>query len=235
MLVRMVAVANTPKSSILGTVAPNLPMPGPNHDKVYLELLTNAQRLYYNQIDRFTQSLLNVNGASALSFPNIAASHNANQYAGGNNTATIVAWDTLEVGSGFTLNANNTATANFTGIYKIDYSIEMANTDNAVHDAVFWLKQTRAGVTTNVARSASKFSLPARKSNGTPSYIVAYSSVVFELQAGDSIGLWWETDLAYKVSPLTNGVYIHYEAAAGDYPAIPSAIGSIVFVSRPTA
>lgn len=220
---------------ILGTVAPNLPMPGPQYDKVYLELLTNAQRLYYNQLDRFTQGLLATNGGSNISSPNIAASHNADQYAGGNNVATIVAWDTLEAGNGFTLNANNTATANHTGIYKIDYSLELANTANAVHDVVVWLKVTdTAGVTTNVPRSASKFTIPARKSAGVPSYLVAYSSVVFQLQAGESVGLWWETDLAYNPVGPVDGVYIEYEAAAGAYPAIPSAIGSIVFVSKPT-
>lgn len=228
-------MANTPKSSILGTVAPNLPMPGPAHDKVYLELLNNAQRLYYNQIDRFTQGLLSTNGGSALSFPNIAASHNANQYAGGNNVETIVEWDTLEAGNGFTLNANNTATANYTGVYKIDYSLELANTANDPHDVIVWVKVTSGGGTTNVARSASKFTLRQRKSAGVASYLVAYSSVVFEVQAGDSIGLWWETDLAYNPVGPVDGVYMLYEAAAGNYPAIPSAIGSITFVTKPTA
>lgn len=220
---------------LLGTVAPNLPMPGPQYDKVYLELLTNAQRLYFNQLDRYTQGLLYANAGGNLSFPNIAATYNDNQYAGGNNVATIVKWNNLDAGNGFTLNANNTATAQHAGIYKIDYSLQLANTANLAHDAIVWLKVTSGGVTTNVPNSTSKFTISARKSAGVPSYLVAYSSVVFTLEAGDSIGLWWQTNQAYVPSPLTDGVYMLYEGAAGNYPAIPSAIGSIVFVSRPTA
>lgn len=216
------------------TAAPNLPMPGPTFDKTYLDLLTNSLRLYFNQIDGLTNGLLKLDGGAGLSFPHIAASYNDNQYittSPYNNTEQIVLFDTLESGSGFTLNPSGTATAAYSGVYKIDYSLQFANTANTAHDAIVWLKVNGAG---NLARSASKFTLPARKSAGNPSYLIAYSSIVFEVQAGDEIALWWQTDQAYRVSPATDGVYMLYEAATGNYPAIPSAIGSIVFVSGTT-
>ena len=81
--------------------------------------------------------------------------------------------------------------------------------------------------------SSTIFSLPARKSAGISSYVCGYSEVVFALNAGDKIGLWWGTDTA-ATSGGTTGVYIQYQAAQTSpmaYPSAPSAIGSITFVS----
>jgi hypothetical protein len=79
------------------------------------------------------------------------------------------------------------------------------------------------------------FSIPARKSAGVFSYVCAYSEVVFSLEAGNELELYWATNQAYDTSPATDGIYIEAIAAqASPYvrPAVPSAIGSITFVSR---
>ena len=92
-----------------------------------------------------------------------------------------------------------------------------------------WLKVNG----TNVDRSATDFSIPARKSAGVPSYVCGYSEAVFTVNAGDSIELYWATATA-ATSGGTAGVYIFADPAqTSPYarPAIPSAIGSIIFVS----
>jgi len=212
------------------TKAPNLPIGPVDYNQQFQDQFSNALRLYFSEIDNFSQVLMQNNGGRFINFPHIAAQDNTDQYALGNNTPTIVLWDTLDSSGGFTLNVDGTATATYSGIYKIDYSLQMANTDNAIHDAFIWLKLDGA----NVAGSASKFSISARKSAGNPSFLVAYSSVTFSVVAGQNIGLWWATDVA-ATSGGTAGVYMEYEAAqTSPYirPSIPSAIGSIVFVSE---
>jgi hypothetical protein len=187
--------------------------------------------MYFNSIDAYTAALAENTGGANLGLPHVAASDSTDQYADGDDTPTIVKWDTLDSGNGFSLNPNSTATALVSGIYKIDYSLQLANTANAVHDVVVWLQVEGA----DVANSASKFTLPARKSAGVPSYIVAYSSIVFELLEGQSVGLWWATDLAYDPVGPVDGVYMEHIAAISspyNHPAAPSAIGSITFVSR---
>lgn len=169
------------------------------------------------------------NGAGVI-FPHIAASDSTDQYAGGNDTPTVVSWNTLDSGFGWTLNAPGSATADYPGIYKITYSAQLANTDNAAHDATFWLKVNNI----DAPNSATIFTLPARKSAGVPSYVAAYSEVTFEVVAGDEVELWWATDLAYNPVGPVNGVYIFHDAAQTTpyaRPAIPSVIGSITFVS----
>jgi hypothetical protein len=211
--------------------APNLPIAPVDYRQQYQDQLLNALRLYFNQIDNFGFGLLNTSGGGGISFPHIAASDNTDQLATATNTPTIVTWNTLDSGNGFTLAAPGTATAEVSGIYKITYSLQLANTDNAQHDAAVWLKINNS----NVANSTTLFTVPARKSAGVFSYICAYSEVVFSINAGDEIELYWATNQAYDTSPATDGIYIeHLAAQSSPYvrPATPSALGSITFVSR---
>jgi hypothetical protein len=121
------------------------------------------------------------------------------------------------------------------GVYKITYSLQLTNTDNAQHDAAVWLKIDAGSGFVDVPRSTTIFTVPARKSAGVFSYVCAYSEVVFSINAGDELELYWATNQAYDTSPATDGIYIEAIAAqTSPYarPAIPSALGSITFISR---
>jgi hypothetical protein len=216
--------------------APNLPIGPVEYTQQYQDQFTNVLRLYFNQIDNFTQPFSSANGGGYLKFPFIAAQDSAVQYATANNTATVVKWTTLSNGSGFTLNANNTATANVSGVYKITYSLQFANNDNIQHESVVWLRTNGSNSACDVNSSATIFTLPARKSAGVPSFVCGYSEVVFPLKAGDNVGLWWGADQVANATTQV-GNYILYQAAQTTpmaYPAVPSAIGSITFVSALT-
>jgi hypothetical protein len=211
--------------------APNLPVSPIDYHQQHHEQLSNALRLYFNQIDNFASALSGTVGGAYLQSPHIGASDTTDQYATADNTPTIVKWNTLDSGLGFTL-ASNTATANYSGVYKIDYSLQYANTDNAQHDIDVWLRIN--GV--DLAGSTSKISIPARKSAILPTYTLAVSFVMFTINAGDDIELYWATDKAFVVSPAADGVYMEYKPAQTSpfaHPSIPSAIGTITFVSAP--
>lgn len=211
------------------TKAPALALTPTQFSQQHFDLFNQQLRVYFNTLDAFTANLSTDDGGSSLSFPHIAASDTTDQYAGGNNTPTLVAWDTGESLLGFTLSAG-AAIAQYTGVYKITYSLQFANTDNSIHDATVWLKVNNV----DVPRSTTYFSVPARKSAGVPSYVCGYSEVVFTVNAGDSITLYWATNQA-ATSGGGTGVYIYADPAQTvpyARPAIPSAIGSITFVSR---
>ena len=207
--------------------APNLPVGPVEYSQSYQHQLNNAQRLYYNEIDNTLTVLMENNGGRYLNFPHIAASDSTNQYAVADNTPTLVNWNTEESDGGFDLTLTY-AEAIYSGVYRIDYSLEFENTDNAAHDVIVWLKVNGA----NVPRSASKFTVPSRKSVGVNGYIVAVSFIVFGVVAGDQIQLYWETDKAYNTVGPVDGVYMYATAANATHPAIPSAVGSITFVSE---
>jgi hypothetical protein len=217
-------------------VAPALPTAPAEYDQRRDDQLNYSLRLYFNLLDNFLASIANEAGGAGFAFPFIEASNSTTQYATGNNTATIVQWDTTSLGNGFTLNVGNTATALYSGIYKITFSLQFANNDNAAHDAIVWLRVNGSTSAADIANSTTIFTVPARKSAGVPSFVCGYSEVVFELNAGDTVGLWWGTDLAATSGGAT-GVYMYQQATQTTpmaYPATPSAIGSITFVSAIT-
>lgn len=216
--------------------APALPVPPAGYDQQYITQLIRVLGLYFRQLDSLTPLQADYFWGSGreLRNPHIAASDSTDQYATATNTPTVVAWNTLDSGLGFTLNAPGSATADYAGIYKITFSLQLVNTANAIHDAYVWLRVN--GV--DVSNSTTNFSVPARKSTGVPSYLCGYSEVVFEMAAGDEMELVWATDQAYSTTGPVDGVYIYAEPAqTSPYarPAIPSAIGSITFVSALTA
>lgn len=214
-----------------GARAPALPLPGPDYNRRQFDELIRALRLYFNIIDSEVpiQSELFIGGGWGLTIPHIAASDSTDQRTT-DNTATVVNWNTLDSGSGWTLNSPGSATADYSGIYKITYSLQFNNTDNSQHTVTVWLQVNG----TDVANSATAFSVPARKNPSTPGFICAYSEATFAITAGQDIELYWATDKANLLSPATDGVYMFHDAAQASpfpRPAIPSAIGSITFVS----
>ena len=217
--------------SLNSTKAPALALTPTQFSQVHFDLLHNQLRVYFNTIDLFTATLNNPAGGSGLSLPHIAASDSTDQYATANDTPTIVKWNTLTSGLGFTLDPGFYAVAQYTGFYKIDFRLQYANTANAPHDVVVWLRVNNV----DVPESASKITIPARKSAGVPSYTLMYSSISFEVETGDEISLWWATDLAYNTTGPVNGIYMENAPAQTvpyAHPAIPSASGAITFVSR---
>jgi hypothetical protein len=224
----------TESTELTRTKVPALPFGPVEYDRQYQDQLNNILRQYFNTLDNFIAQLSLSNGTNGLpALPHIAAQYDGDQRTT-TNTATKVLWNTLDSGYGFTLNIDSTATPTYTGVYKIDFSLQLVNDDNVAHNAYVWLKVD--GV--DVVGSASKFSVPARKSAGNNSYVVAYSSVTFSISAGSSVALYWATSQAATLSPAVDGIYLEsYPVQTTPFamPSIPSAIGSIVFVSGPTA
>ena len=215
---------------LIPTKAPNLLIAPSQYEAQYHEQMNNALRLYFTRNDSNSSALLGPLGGKFINSPHISASDSTDQYADGDNDPTQVLWNTLEANEGFTLNLDGSATCPASGTYKIDYSLQFTNTDNVAHDVFVWA-QTNG---TLVANSSSRFTVPSRKSAGVYGYIVAYSSVTFDITAGDAIRLWWATEKAYNPVGPVDGVYMEaLPAQTLPYPrpANPSAVGSIVLVS----
>jgi hypothetical protein len=216
---------------LIPTKSPALPLAENAYTPQFKNRYSNILRLYFTQLDNLLQALLGDNGAQYLQSPHIAASANADQFALGDDTPTLVAWDAVESISGFTLDPGGYAVADQDGVYKIDYSLQLANTDNASHDVFVWL-QVNGDL---VSGSSSRFTVPARKSAGVFGFIVAYSSIEFEIAKDDEIRLWWATEKAYNPVGPVAGVYMeNLPAQTLPYPrpSNPSAVGSINYVSR---
>lgn len=216
-------------------VAPNLPLPADEYNRNQQDEINRVLRLYFNNLDAYLvntilDALNGGAGGNTITLPHIAASDSGNQYADGDNTPTLVTWDTLDSGYLWTLNSPGSATASVAGVYTIRYSLQLVNTANTAQDVWVWLRKNG----TDVAASTTRFTLPARKSVGNNSYICGYSEASFSVAVGDEIELMWATDLAYNTVGPVDGIYMFSNTAQTSpfaRPSLPSAIGSISYLS----
>ena len=214
--------------------SPNLPLFKNNYNRLDQDQFSNVLRLYFNLLDRyFVDTILDAFngglGGNTITLPHIAASDSTDQHTT-DDTATVVNFNTLDSGFGWTLNSPGSATAAVAGVYTIRYSLQLANTDNAQHTATAWLQKNSV----DVVNSATSFSVPARKSASIPGFTTAYSEATFAVNVGDEIELYWATDKANVISPAVDGILLFHDAAQASpfaRPAIPSVIGSIAWVS----
>lgn len=115
------------------------------------------------------------------------------------------------------------------GLYNIQFSIQFKNTTNDSQNVDIWFAKNG----TNVAGSNSRFGMPARKSTGDPSHLIAAMNFALKLDEGDYVELLWrvsDSGLSIEQYPAVS--------ASGSTPAIPatpSVIVTVWFVSNLTA
>ena len=133
-----------------------------------------------------------------------------------------------EFPDGISIVSNSRITFAKEGIYNVAYSIQFKNTDNSSHDVDIWLRRNG----TDLANSNSRFSLPARKSSGDPSHLIAVTPIMVDITAdGQYIEIMW------RVSNTAISIehYPAVTASPGVTPAIPATPSVIVGVTHVSA
>jgi hypothetical protein len=133
----------------------------------------------------------------------------------------LTTYNTTDYSNGVFVSNNSRINVRNYGIYAVQYSLQFRNSTNDGQDIDIWLKKNG----TNVAGSNSKFHIPARKSTGSDSYLIAVTPLMIELQANDYI------QIAFRVSDI--GVTMEHlvaVSASSTTPAIPAAPSAIVTV-----
>ncbi len=134
---------------------------------------------------------------------------------------TVITFNTIDVADGLTLVDNSKMTVVGAGIYNLQFSIQFKNTDNAQHDATVWLRVNGS----DLANSATQYTVPARKSAGIFGYSVASLTFLLDLTAAQYVQIVW--------APTSTSVSIEHlpESLSPAYPAIPSIIASMMQVA----
>lgn len=209
---------------LLRFVAPSLPLAPKDYSQDQHNQLLNALRLYFNRLDNGYWD-----GTSVVS-PYASVSDTGDQNATAANTATKIDFDTADFLNSVEHVTNDGLQVFYPGIYNVQFSLQFANTDSQIHEAEVWLKKKTNGAvsSTNIAGTASKFSVP-NKHGAVDGYLIAAVNFFVRLEALDTLELWWQAS-AVK-NGVTDGVYIEAYAAAGNVPAIPSAVMTLTYVS----
>ena len=179
--------------------------------------------LYDERISPDTKIILVPFSAAAFAdtAPYGCFTNNTDQTSPSVGSTAVVSFDTTEEANGVYLSDTSRINVRNYGIYNVQFSLQLVNNNNAPQYADVWFRING----TDVPRSASRFDIPARKSEGNPSHVIGTVNTFLELQAGDYVqiaGTTSDTDVGLE----------HYAADTGiPRPAIPAAILTVQYVA----
>lgn len=134
---------------------------------------------------------------------------------------TVTTFNTIDVSDGVTLVSGSRITVPNAGKYSLQFSTQFKNTNNAQEDVTVWLRING----TDLANSATQYTIPARKSAGIFGYGVASLTFMLDLNASDYVEIVWlptNTTVTIEALPFST---------SPAYPAIPSVITTIFQVA----
>lgn len=143
------------------------------------------------------------------------------QSAASTTSGYAITYNTTDYSNGVNLSNSSRINVRSYGIYNFQFSIQLKNTTNDGQDVDIWFRKNG----TDIDNSNSKFHIPARKSTGDPSYLIAALNFFVELNAGDYVELYWRAS--------DTGVSIEYLAAqtSPTRPATPSVILTVNYIA----
>jgi hypothetical protein len=178
----------------------------------------NDERIGFNSIILLTPIST---AAGSDTVPYGAFQDSTDQTAASTTVAYAITFNTTDFSNGVYLSNSSRLNVRNSGLYNLEFSIQLKNTTNDSQDAEVWFRKNG----TDIVASNSRFGLAARKSAGDPSHTIGALNFYVELVAGDYVELMW------KVSDT--GVSIeHYAAGTSPTrPATPSVITTMSYVS----
>jgi|LakMenEpi03Aug12_release.lakeMendotaPanAssembly.Ray.scaffolds.fasta_scaffold46485_11 hypothetical protein len=193
---------------------------------VYSQSLQNQNngllRLFFTKLVNAIQSVIGPMGGKYLNNPYGAFQDSTNQTAANTTTAYAVTFNTTDFSNGVTMASGSRITVADSGIWNLQFSIQLKNTTSSGQDVDIWFRKNG----TNIDNSNSRFHPPARKGSGDPSHIIAALNFFVEMNESDYIEIMWRTE--------NTGVSIEAfgTSTSPTRPAVPSVIVTMTFVSN---
>ena len=204
---------------------PALPVLGLS-DVVYSQSVQNQNngilRLFFTKLVNVIGSLIGPRGVKYLNAPYGAFQDGTDQIAANTTTAYPITFDTTDFSNGVTLSNSSRLNVTDSGIYNIQFSLQLANDTNSSQDIDIWFRKNG----TNIDKSNSRYGLAPRKSASDPYHVISALNFFVELNANDYVEIVWRTSDV--------GAYIEHYAASSTptRPSIPSVIATMSFVSN---
>jgi hypothetical protein len=205
-------------------VAPRLPAAPTEYNAEFIEQYSNILRLYFNQLDNLTGVVLGEAGGRFIRFPYGAFSSDQDQTTTAN-TATLMTLNTTDFSNQVSISSSKISVVN-AGIYNLQFSVQLENSNNAPQDVYIWLRQGNdGGASADISGSTGIVGLPARKNPGDPFHAIYGWNYFLSMQANDYVQIYWSTTSA--------DVSIQYYAASGSptKPSTQSVVATLSFVS----
>jgi hypothetical protein len=181
-----------------------------------------ALNIFARKLTSVLGSLFGPRGGKFMNNPHGSFQDSTDQTAANTTTAYAVTFNTTDFSNGVTIASNSRITVADSGIWNLQFSIQLTNTTNSSQDVDIWFRVNG----TNAANSNSRFGFAPRKGAGDPYHTIAAMNYFLSLNATDYVEIMWR--------PTDTGVHIEQYAASASptRPAVPSAIVTMSFVSN---
>lgn len=154
------------------------------------------------------------------SAPYGAFEDSTDQTAANTTTAYPMTFNTTDYSNGVSVVSNSQLTVKSYGIYNIQFSVQLVNTDSSIHDMDIWFRKNG----TNVPASNSRYSVP-NSHGGVDGHTIAALNYYIELNANDYVEIMWATDdTAVSIQQLAT-------RTSPDTPSTPSVIATMQYVA----
>jgi hypothetical protein len=175
-------------------------------------------RLYFNQLDGLTNTLLGESGGRFIQSPYGAFSSDQDQTTTAN-TATLMTLNTTDFANEVSISSSKITVA-YSGIYNLQFSAQFQNTDVQEHDVYIWLKQNGVDIP-----GSTGFISVLNSHGGTPGHSIIGWNYFLEMIANDYVEIYW--------SPTNAAITIQHLAASGTptKPSTQSVVATLSFVS----
>ena len=203
---------------------PTLGYPTEVYERRHFNENNGSLTIYFKKLSSVLGSLFGPRGGRFMNNPYGAFQDSTDQTAANTTTAYAVTFNTTDFSNGVTIASGSRITVVDAGIWNLQFSIQFKNTTNDGQDADIWFRKNG----TNIANSNSKFYLPARKSTGDPSHLIAAMNFYLSLEANDYVEIMW------RVSDVGVSIEQYPAGTSPTRPTIPSAIVTMSFVSNIT-
>jgi len=167
--------------------------------------------------------LLAPNSAAAFNdtAPYGAFQDSTDQTAASTTVAYPMTFDTTDFSNGVYLSNSSRLNARNAGIYNVQFSVQLQNTDNAQHTVDIWFRKNG----TNITASNSMFTVPARKNASIYGHLIAAINYFVELAANDYVEIVWRTEsTTVSIEQLPT-------QTSPTRPATPSVIATMQYVA----
>jgi hypothetical protein len=201
---------------------PSLGFPPEGYERRHFNENYGALNNYFRKVTSVLGALFGPRGGKFLNTPHGAFHDSTDQAAASTTVATAVTFNTTDISNGVTLSNSSRLNVADSGVFNIQFSIQLKNTTNDSHDVDIWFRKNG----TNVDNSNSRFHPLARKSTGDPSHMIAALNFFIELDAGDYV------EIVYKVDNVNVTLEHFGTSTSPTRPAVPSAIVTMSFVSN---
>ena len=179
------------------------------------------ERIGYNSVILLMPITASAADAANTALPYGAWQNTTTHTAASANTAYAINLDTTDFQEGIELLSSSHLKVKYSGIYNIQFSLQLSSLDNATQDVDVWFRKNG----TNIPSSNSRFGLAPRKNATDPYNVIASLNYFATLAADDYIELVWSTTSTNVTINAVSGL------TSPTRPNIPSVIVTMLYVS----